>query len=52
MATRGQKEIRTDYPETGSDSVERNQVNLEAEGLNGIKSIVSRKQRVGLTKSE
>jgi hypothetical protein len=49
---RGQAEIKTDYPLEGTGSTEREQVNLTPTGLNGIKSIVRQRERVGLTKSE
>jgi hypothetical protein len=45
----GQAEIKTKYP---LDSLDREQVNLTPEGINGIKSIVRQRERVGLTKSE
>jgi len=51
-AQRGQAEIKTDYPLEGHESTERNQVNLTPEGLNGIKTIVSKKQRKGLEVTE
>jgi hypothetical protein len=49
---RGQAEILTDYPLTGQESTERNQVNLIPEGLNGIKTIVLKKNRKGLEVTE
>lgn len=49
---KGQAEIKTDYPDSGHESTERNQVNLIPTGLLGIKSIVRKRDRKGLTKSE
>jgi len=49
---RGQAEIKTSYPETGHESTERNQVNLTPEGVLGIKSLVSEKNRKGLEVTE
>lgn len=52
MATAGEKEIKTNYPLEGHESTERIQVNLIPQGLNGIKTIVSKKQRKGLEVTE
>lgn len=42
---RGQAEIKTEYP---NDCLETERVNLKPKGVNGIKSLVSRKNRKGL----
>ena len=46
---RGQAEIKTKYP---NDCLERVQVNLTPSGVNGIKSLVSKKDRAGLEVTE
>lgn len=46
---RGQAEIKTKYP---NDCLVKEQVNLTPTGVNGIKSIVSKKERKGLEVTE
>ena len=54
MATRGQKEINKNWPQsvdsgTGNDDYHKDrQINLVAEGKLGVKTIVSKKNLVGL----
>jgi len=46
---RGQAEIKTNYP---LDSLDREQVNLTPTGINGLKSLISKKDRKGLEVTE
>lgn len=52
-AERGEKEIQTKWPVEegltgGTQKQEGRQINLVAEGIDGIKSIVPKKEKVGL----
>jgi hypothetical protein len=46
---RGQAEIKTKYP---LDSLDREQANLTPTGINGIKTLVLKKNRKGLEVTE